>query len=187
MKNPFISTALFFTILSTSLMATEYKVVNTRDCFMNSKLGKQEQEAFENLKNQKTTLIEEVSKQLEEIVKKLSDPVILDSMNPETKQKLENDYARLSQDLKGMYEECQQILYQKEIQIAQKLQSNIDTALEEMNKEDACIILKSDACHYYPKELDITNAVVKKLDEKFDQIAQTQKTTPNETKHEVVK
>jgi hypothetical protein len=29
--------------------------------------------------------------------------------------------------------------------------------------------------------------VVKKLDEKFDQITQAQKKTPNETKHEVVK
>lgn len=187
MKNPFISTVLFLTVLSTPLIATEYKVVNTRDCFMNSKEGKQEQEAFEKLKNQKTALIEEVSQQLQDIVKKLSNPDILDSMNPETKQKLENDYARLSQDLKEMYEECQQILYQKEMQIGQKLQNNIDKALEEMHKEEACVILKSDACHYYPKELDITSAVVKKLDERFDQIAQTQKKTPNETKCDIVK
>lgn len=187
MKNPFISTVLFFTALSTSLIATEYKVVNTRNCFMNSKLGKQEQESFESLKNQKAALMEEKSKELEEVVKKLSDPTILDSMSPEAEQRTKDDYAKLSQELKGMYEECQQILYQKEMQIGQKLQSNIDKALEEMNKEDGCIILKSDACHYYPKELDITNMVVKKLDEKFDQITQTQKKTPNETKHEVVK
>ena len=185
MKNPFISTVLFFTALSTSLMAAEYKVVNTRDCFMNSKLGRQEQEAFESLKNQKATLMEEKSKELEEVVKKLSDPTILDSMSPEAEQRTKDDYARLSQELKGMYEECQQILYQKEMQIGQKLQSNIDKALEEM--KDDCVILKSDACHYYPKELDITNTVVKKLDEKFDQIAQAQKKTPNEPKHEVVK
>jgi Skp family chaperone for outer membrane proteins len=108
-------------------------------------------------------------------------------MSPEAEQRTKDDYAKLSQELKGMYEECQQILYQKEMQIGQKLQSNIDKALEEMNKEDGCIILKSDACHYYPKELDITNMVVKKLDEKFDQITQAQKKTPNETKHEVVK
>lgn len=187
MKNPFISTILFFTALSTSLVAADYKVVNTRDCFMNSKLGKQEQEAFERLKNQKATLIEEKSKELEEIVKKLSDPTILDSMSPEAEQRAKNDYAALSQEIKGMYEECQQILYQKEMQIGQKLQNNIDKALEEMNKENGCIILKSDACHYYPKELDITDTVVKKLDERFDQIAQTQKKTPSEPKHEVVK
>jgi Skp family chaperone for outer membrane proteins len=152
---------------------------------MNSKLGKQEQEAFENLKNQRAVLIEEASKQLEDIVKKLSDPVILDSMNPETKQKLENDYARLSQDLKGMYEECQQVLYQKEIQIGQKLQSNIDEVVREMKYD--CPVFRSEALLNYSEASDETAAVVKKLDERFDQIAQTLKKTPNETKHEVVK
>lgn len=187
MKNPFVSTLLFFTVLSTSLIAAEtkkstlenagYKVVNTRDCFINSKLGKQEQEAFEALKNQKTALIEETTKQLQEIAAKLSDPVILDSMNPTAEQELKNKYGQLSQDLNHLYDDCRQILYQKEMQISQTIQNNIDQALEEMKKEeDGCVILKSDACYYYPDELDLTNAVIKKLDEKFDKTIKAQNT-----------
>lgn len=192
MKNPFVSTLLFLTVLSTSLIATEakkvekagYKVVNTKDCFMNSKLGRQEQESFEALTNQKKSLIEETSKQLQEIAEKLNDPTILDSMNPAAEQELKNKYGRLSQDLNQLYEDCRQILYQKEMQISQNIQNNIDQALEELKKEreEDCVILKSDACYYYPRELDLTNAVIKKLDEKFEKAIKVQNTSNNEIK-----
>lgn len=188
MKNPFVSTLLFLTVLSTSLIATEakkvenagYKVVNTKDCFMNSKLGKQEQESFEALTNQKKALIEETTKQLQEIAEKLNDATILDSMNPAAEQELKNKYGRLSQDLNQLYEECRQTLYQKEMQISQNIQNNIDQALEELKEN--CIILKSDACYYYPDELDLTNTVIKKLDEKFEKAIKVQATSNNEIK-----
>lgn len=180
MKNPFVSTLLFFTVLSTSVMAQEtkssaldkagFRVVNTRDCFINSKLGKQEQQAFEALKNQKTSLIDETSKKLHEIADKLSNPELLESMSPIAEQELKDTYERLNLELNQLHNESYQILYQKDMQINQTIQSNIDEALQEIEKEkeNTYVILKSDACHYYSPTLDVTDTVIKKLDEKFE-------------------
>lgn len=175
MKNPFVSTLLFFTVFSASLMAKEIsesdaglRVVNTRDCFINSELGKQEQQAFEALKNQKTALIDEISKKIHEITDKLSDSELMDSMSPTALQELKDSYERLNLELNQLHNESYQILYQKDMQMNQTLQGNISGVLKEMEKENKYIILKSDACHYYPPVLDVTDEVIKKLDEKFE-------------------
>jgi outer membrane protein len=192
MKNPFVSTILLFTVLSTSLIATEvknsslgkagFRVVNTRDCFINSKLGKQEQQAFEALKNQKTALIDETSKKLNEIADKLSNPELLESMSPKEEQNLKSLYEQLSQDLNQLHNESYQVLYQADMRINQTLQNNIDESLKEIEKEGTYVILKSDACHYYSPELDVTDKVIKKLDEKFEKTKQAQNATNVEVK-----
>lgn len=192
MKNPFISTLLLFTFLSTSLIAAEVKssaldkaglrVVNTRECFINSKLGKQEQQAFEALKNEKTKSIDETSKKLHEIADKLSSSELLESMSPKEEQNLKSMYEQLNQDLNQLHNESYQVLYQADMRINQTLQNNIDESLQEMEKEGPYIILKSDACYYYSPELDVTNTVIKKLDEKFEKTTKAQSATNIEVK-----
>lgn len=193
MKNPFIiSTLLLFTSVSTSLIAKEVtssaldkvgvKVVNTRECFLNSKLGKQEQQAFETLKNQKTKLIDETRKRLEEIANKLNNPELLESMSPKEEQNLKSMYEQLSHDLNQLHNESYQILYQADMQINQTLQDNIDQTLQEIEKEGPYIIFKSDACYDYSPELDATSMVIKKLDEKFEKNAKAQSATNAEEK-----
>ena len=191
MKNPFISTVLFFTALSASLVATEvdFMAVNTEKCFTKSKFGKQGQEDFEAFQNQKNNLLKEISQKIQEIAKNLNDEAFLDSLNPEAEQKLRVTHEQLNVELEHLYRDSRQAFEEKYAQFNQKMLNNIHEALNEIKKEKniKCSVLKGEAFYSYPPESDITDTVIKKLDERFDQIAQTQKKTPSEPKHEVVK
>src|SRR5580658_4473294 len=105
-------------------------IVNFGTCVADSKLGKQEQAAFESLKKQMTTLLEDTEKQLNEIAAKFNDPEFLDGLSPEAEEELKTKFRTLNEELGRYQNQYYQVMNQANMRIMQILATSINTAAE---------------------------------------------------------
>jgi len=165
---------------STSLMAAttngtetvkqvKVGVVDFKQCIEISKLGKQEQVNFENLKKQMENVLEEKEKSLNDLATKLNDPDYLDSLTPEAETELKRKFRALNQELTQQQGQYYQALNQANIKIVQKIQDTIAKASEKVAKDDSIdMILNDEGTFYFSPALDITTKVVAAMDEMFE-------------------
>lgn len=175
MKNRYFSLLALATVFCSQVFAAgapSIGIVNFSNCITDSKLGKQEQASFEALKNQMTSLIENTEKQLNELNAKFSDTEYLDGLSPEAETELKNKFRALNEEMSRYQNQYYQVLNQANMRIIQSINAGVNTASESIAKKNKLtVVLNKDACFYFSpdSDIDITQQVINKMDEQFDQ------------------
>ena len=172
---------LTFLTLTCLSFAAEQKVgiVNFNSCIADSKLGKQEQNAFETMRKQFVTLVEDTDKQLKEVSDKLQDKDYLDGLSKEAEETMRTKVAQLNEDLGRYQQQYYQFMQQGQYKILQAVANGINYAAERIaSGKGYNVILNKEACFFYSPTLDITSEIVKEMDKHFDENDKKQVDTP---------
>jgi outer membrane protein len=167
-KKHFTAAIALAVLGSSALFAgeTTIGVVNFGTCFADSKFGKKEQENFENLRKQMTTLIENTDKELKEIIAKLEDA---DSLSPKAKEELDAKRLGLEEEMGRYQNQFYQLLQHANYQMMQKVNNNISAAAEKVAKQKKLdYIINREMCYYISSDHDVTAAIVSEMDHEFD-------------------
>lgn len=175
LKNKMIITALFASFLIFSPMAVvkahaeKCGVVNFKECVEKSKSGMHEQSSFEALKKQAEEVMKEKEKTLSEVTSKLNDPDYLDSLSQEAKAELQHKYRSISQEMAQQQQQLYQTLTQANYKVVQKLTEEVNDAAKVVaQNENFDLIINEDASFYYSAALDITDKIIKEMNNSFD-------------------
>ncbi|MBY0529457.1 MAG: OmpH family outer membrane protein [Rhabdochlamydiaceae bacterium] len=174
MTKRFFSTAILALATSTAAFSAEAQpsigVVSFTNCLSDSKLGKQEQAAFESLKNQMSSLLEDTEKQLNDISAKFNDPEYLDGLSPQAEEELKLKFRTLSEEMNRYQNQYYQVLNQANMRIMQTISSGINAASEKVAKDKKlAVVVNKDACFYFSPALDVTGPVVVEMDKNYEQ------------------
>ena len=159
------------TLASLQLCAAEQKVgiVNFNSCIVDSKLGKQEQNAFETMRKQFVSLVEDTDKQLRETSDKLQDKDYLDGLSKEAEEQMKAKFAQLNEELSRYQQQYYQFMHQGQNKIMQTVVGGINHAAEQIaSSKGYNVILNKDACFFYTPTLDVTTEVVKEMDKHYE-------------------
>ncbi len=192
MKNKFILVLLASLGLSAGTFAanavnaqSSIGVANFTTCIQDSKYGKKEQESFEALKKQMSTLLEDTEKQLREISAKFSDAEYLDGLSPDAEEELKVKFGTLNQELARYREQYYQVLNQANMRIMESMNTHISTASEKVQKDKKLdAIANKQAFFSINNHLDVTALVIKEMDKQFDEDAKAQAASAASTKVE---
>jgi outer membrane protein len=173
MKRRLIPVLLATLCLSSAALSADntqsFGIVNFGVCVSDSKLGKQEQAAFESLKKQMTAQLEETEKQLTEMTSKFNDPEFIDGLSPEAEDELKTKFRTLNEELNRNQNQYYQIMNQANMRIVQNLSGSINTASEKVAKDKKLnMVVNKDACFFYSPSLDITDAIIAEMDKSFN-------------------
>lgn len=159
-------------IATASLSADEGSVlgiVNFTTCVTDSKYGQKEQENFEGIRKQLSSMIEDTEKELKEIADKFSDTEYLDSLSPKAEEELKARYQALNEDLGRYQGQFYQIMQQANMQLVHKISGQIARASETLAQEKHLnYVINREACFYYSPELDLTSQVIAQMDKNFE-------------------
>lgn len=171
MKKIFLATAAAVALSAQGFAAADSQVgiVNFASCMSDSKLGKQEQSNFENLKKQMGTLLEDTEKQLQEIAAKFNDQEYLDGLSPEAENELKAKFQALNEDMQRYQNQYYQVMNQANMRVIQVLGSAISEASEKVAKSKKLgMIVNKEACFFYSAGLEVTPEVIAEMDKLFD-------------------
>ena len=158
-------------------------VVNFSTCISDSNYGKQEQEEFEKLKNQITSLINDKEKHVNELYAKSNDSEFRDSLSPEAEKSFLMKFQTSNEELINYKNQYNQIMNQAHIKLIQTMSNYIKQTTEKISREKKLkLVISNDICFYFDKVYDITNIVVKEMDKSFENFKREQKTSDNEEK-----
>lgn len=170
----FSASALFAADESTAQKTLNIGLVNFKVCVENSKVGKQEQAAFEMIKKKMEDVLDEKEKELNAIADKLNDPDQLDLMSPEDETTEKRKFRTLTQDLSQLQSQAYQSLNQTNFKVVQSLAEKVAQASEAVAKENNIdIVLNDEIAFFYTHALDISTKVIDKMDQLFDQEAKS--------------
>lgn len=151
----------------------EIGIVNFTSCITESKLGKQEQESLENVKNQMTTLIKDIEGQLTDLSAKLNDPDYVDGLSPEGEQEAKMRLHALHEEYERYQGQFYQIMQQANIKLVQTVSSYVNAATDKIAKaKNLALVVNKDACFSFRESFDITTDVVAEMDKAFDELQQ---------------
>lgn len=157
-------------------------VVNLKSCFEGSKLGKQEQARFEEIKKQLEATIEAKEKELNEMAPKFSDEY-LDTLSPEAEAELKGKYQRLAQDLSQQQNQYYNMLNQANYQIVQTVSEAVaESAKKVAASKGLDLTINEEVCFYHNPTLDISKEVIVEMDASFAQKAKEEAAKPVEKK-----
>lgn len=163
-----------------SAHALTFGVVNFNSCMADSKFGQKEQGEFEKMREQMTTLVTDIEKQLESLQKKLTDPDHLDSISPEAEQEMKNQFQALSEELNRYQQQYYQVMNQANMKIMQAMSERVGRAAEKIaEKKKLEFVMNKEACFYYDPKTDVTTQVIAEMDKNFEA---ENKTTEQEKK-----
>lgn len=146
-----------------------YGIVNFADCVTESKYGKQEQDAFENVKTQMTTLMTDIEKQRNEVAAKFQDPEFIDSLSPEAEQELKARFQTLHEELGHYQNQYMQVMQQANMKLMQVMNNHVATASQAIAKRKKIpMVVREEACFFYDPSFDVTPEVIKEMDKSFD-------------------
>jgi outer membrane protein len=167
-------------LFTSTLFAGDIGVVNFANCVSESKMGKKEQEGFENIRKQMAGLMESTEKELKDLTAKFEDPEVLDSLSPKAEEEMKNRYQSLAEDLQRYQNQYYQVLQQANYQMIQKVMGSASRAAEKVAKEKSLdFVLSKDACLFYKGALDLTQSVVTEMDKAFELEKKARKISEN--------
>lgn len=144
-------------------------IVNFKQCVEKSKVGKQEQTNFENMKKQMETVLAEKEKTLMDMASKLEDGDYLDSLSPEAETDLKRKFRALSQEMGQQQQQYMQSLQQTNYKVVAKITEDVTKAAETIAKEQNIdIVFNEEAAFFVKPELDLSDKVIALLDKNFD-------------------
>ncbi len=143
-------------------------LVNFKTCVEKSKLGQKEQLAFDGMKKQMETILLEKEKALTDVSSKFNDMDYLDSLSPDAEAELKRQYRTLTQEFSQQQNQFYQTLSQTNVAIVQKLTDAVTKAAEQVAKANKIdLVLNEDSRFYSVSSIDISDMVVKAMDETF--------------------
>lgn len=155
--------------VSVDEVASKVGFVNFRKCVEESKLGKQQQTAFEAMQNQMEASLTELQKSLNDITTKLSDEDYVDGLSPAAENELKHKYRALSQELARTQGQYVQTLQDANVKIIQSLSSEVAEAAKEVAKaRNLDLVVNEEAVFFYRPSFDISSHVVAQMDAKFE-------------------
>jgi outer membrane protein len=165
-----------FLALGLSLLAApafsdnnNFGIVNFANCITDSKMGKDEQNSFENLKKQMSSHLEDTEKQINELAAKFNDPDYMDGLSPEAEDELKTKIRTLNEELGRFQNQYYQVLNQANMKIIQNINTNINTAAEKVAKDKKLsMVVNKEACFFYTPGLDVTNLVISEMDKMYE-------------------
>jgi outer membrane protein len=141
-------------------------VVNFKKCVEKSKVGKKEQANFDSMKKEMEKILTEKEKALADVAGQFNDINYLDSLSPEAEAKLKQQYRTLTQEFSQQQNQFYQQLSQANVTIIQRLQEKVTKASEEVaKKQQIDLVLNEEVGFYVGPSLDISELVIKVLDE----------------------
>ncbi|OGN62159.1 MAG: hypothetical protein A3F09_03020 [Chlamydiae bacterium RIFCSPHIGHO2_12_FULL_49_11] len=144
-------------------------IVNFTKCITDSTYGKQEQTNFENVRTQLNKTLEDLEKQLGETQNKLSNQEILDSLSPEAEKELHAKLKSLNDEMGRYQAQYSQILQQANMQIVQKIMSQIQKASDQVAKKHSLeVVLNKDVAFFFAPSLDVTDEVIVQMNQNYD-------------------
>ncbi|MEI8329064.1 MAG: OmpH family outer membrane protein [Chlamydiia bacterium] len=158
---------------------SSFGIVNFAHCISDSKIGKEEQSSFENLKTQMTTHLEGTEKQINELAAKFNDADYMDGLSPEAEEELKNKIRSLNDELGRYQNQYYQVLNQANMKIVQAVSATIQTASEKVAKDKKLnMVVNKEACFFYNPATDITNLVIAEMDKTFELESKKKKALP---------
>lgn len=149
--------------------APKIGVVNFKACVEGSKIGKEEQAAFETMKKQMENALEEKRRPLSKLADKLSNQDEIELMSVEAEVELKRQFRALDQEAMQLESQCYQTLNQFNMQQIQKLSEMVAEGSQEVAKEEKLdMVLNSEGAFFTSKGLDVSPLVIKKMDIRFD-------------------
>lgn len=144
-------------------------LVNFKTCVEKSKMGQKEQAAFDAMKKQMETIMEEKEKSLTDVASKFNDIDYLDSLSPDAEAELKRQFRTLNQEYSQQQNQFYQTLSQTNMLVIQKLNEAVTKASEEVAKANKIdIVLNDESCFYTVEAIDISPLVIRIMDETFD-------------------
>jgi len=175
-KKSFLALGLLF---GSCAFASEANIgaVNFATCIAESKCGKKEQENFENLRKQMSSLVETTEKQLKEISGKLEDSEYLESLSPKAEEELKAQFQERQEEMNRYQNQFYQVLQHANYQMLQKMNQNIAAAAEKVaQQKNLTHVVNRELCFYIAPEFDITSSIITEMDQSFDSEQQEEKT-----------
>ena len=164
----FLMLGIFF-LSSTYGKESKTGIINFTTCITDSKYGKQEQEAFDQVKNKMITLMSDLEKQLKEIAEKLQDSEYIDSLSPEAEQETKSRFQALNEELARYQNQYYQVMSQANMKLIQVMNAHVAEASQVIaKKENLSLVVNKEACFYYEPSQDITSLVLSEMNKKFD-------------------
>jgi outer membrane protein len=165
-----LSTLTVCGLATASLSANElFGVVNFTTCVTDSKYGQKEQENFEGIRKQLSSMIEDTEKEIKEIADRFGDTDYLDSLSPKAEEELKARYQNLNEDLSRYQGQFYQIMQQANMQLLQKISTQIAAASERVATEKKIdYVINREACFYYNPNLDLTEQVISEMDKSYE-------------------
>lgn len=152
----------------TTVNATSFGIVNFNTCVLQSEYGKKEQEGFDKLKNQMTSLIQDVETKLQTVSEKLNDPDHRDTLSPEAEQQLHIEFQTLNEEMQRYQNQFMQVMQQANMQIMQSMAEKVAVASKTVAKAKKLpLVLNKEMVFYYDEKDDVTSLVVAELDKAF--------------------
>lgn len=149
-------------------------IVNIKTCFEGSKLGKQEQGRFEEMKKNLETTIETKEKELNELAPKFSDEY-LDTLSPEAEAELKGKYQKLAGELSQMQNQYYSMLNQANYQIVHAVTESVAQAAKKVAAAKGLdLTINEDVCFFHNPSFDISKEVMAEMDAEFDKNAKQQ-------------
>ncbi len=140
-------------------------LVNFKEAIEKSKLGKQEQEMYENMKKQIETILSEKEEEFQKITKNLKDDDFRDSQKPEALQKMQEQYQQLGTELAQGQQQYYQALQQANFKILQRIAEVVSKASKKVASDKSLdLILNDDNSFYNSPRLDVTPDVIAEMD-----------------------
>ncbi|MDF2550471.1 MAG: skp-like protein [Chlamydiales bacterium] len=160
-------------------------IVNFKNCLEISKMGKDEQRRFEDMKKEIDKSLQEREKSLNDISSKFNDEY-LDSISEEAEADLKEQFRKLSQEFTFAQNQYYQLLQQTNIRMLQSISEILSQASKEVaERENIDMVFSEDSCFFYKPALDITKAVVEVMDGIYEKSQKQEATTsaPDEAKN----
>jgi outer membrane protein len=143
--------------------------VNFKTVVEKSKLGQKEQTAFDAMKKQMETILEEKEKALTDVANKFNDIDYLDSLSPDAEAELKRQFRTLNQEYTQIQNQFYQTLSQSNMLVVQKLTDDVTKAAEEVAKANNIdVVLNSESAFYSIPAIDISQQVIRALDDRFE-------------------
>jgi outer membrane protein len=143
-------------------------IVNFAKCIESSKHGQHEQKQFETIKLQIQKSMQDQEQELTTTTGKLQDKDFMDSLSPEAEKELKVKYQAQAEDLQRSQSQYYQIMQQANMRLMHTIADLINEASSAVAKKaHLSLVLNKDAAFHFADTLDITEEVIKEMDNKF--------------------
>lgn len=155
-------------------------IVDFELCATESKMGKEESTSFNSLQNKAMADMQSMEKERQELAKKTEDQDYLDGLSPDAQQELHQKVQNHQMKMQMAGESYEKTLRQTYEMMQDKLSTTVKQAAEKIAQEKKLdMVIPSRFCIYSMPTLNITDTVIKKMDEMFEK---SQKENPEAKK-----
>lgn len=182
LKSVFLGTVLLSaTIFADSPQQYKIAVVSFNECLQNSKKGQKEQVAFDKLRDQMNSLMEENQKQIQALTEKANDAEYMSGISPEGEEEMRRQFQELHAEMQRYQNQFYQVLGQAQNQMTKEINQAVEDVCQKVAKTRGLqAVVRKEACFFSEDVVDITKVVITELDKDFMAMENTKKVVQKE-------